>query len=148
MGWLSGYACELHPIDNATCVAAAAKGRSSSSALNGELLRIMAFIDQLDLPHIMAAEFACRELVKAELAVERCPKNPDWDGLGIITGARLTDTGAVNLREFNAWLSSAQKDRAFVMKQGRLVREEEALRNKDKKKEKAKAKAKAEAEET
>ena len=97
----------------------------------GEILRHLAFVDQLDLPQVVGAEYICRELVKVELAVERNPRAPDWDGLQLITGSRLTDTGGINLREFNSWLSSAQKDAAIVLKQQRLLREEAASSSKN-----------------
>ena len=97
-----------------------------------EILRHLLFIDQLDGGQILGAELLVREIIKVETAVGRNPKCPDWEGLDFISGNRLTDTGAVEVRGFNQWLSTTQKDHAFILKQGRLLREERAVADKDK----------------
>ncbi len=42
----------------------------------------------------------------------------------------LTLKGAIEVPVFNNWLSGVQKDRAVVLKQGRLLREERAAETK------------------
>ena len=101
-----------------------------------ETLRLMGFVDQLDLAQSNAAEYLTRELVKVEMAVERNPKVPDWEELKLITGTRITDGGAVTTRKFLQWVGAAQKDEAFVMKQQRQLREERDAAVKKKKKKK------------
>ena len=97
-----------------------------------EILRHLLFIDQLDGGQTLGAELLARELIKVETAVGRNPKIPDWEGLDFISGNRLTDSGAVDVRGFSQWLSTTRKDQAFIMKQGRLLREERAVAEKDK----------------
>ena len=97
-----------------------------------KILRHLLFIDQLDGGQILGAEFLAREIIKVETAVGRNPKCPDWEGLDFISGNRLTETGAVEARGSNQRLSAAQKDHALILKQGRLLREERAVAEKDK----------------
>ena len=97
-----------------------------------EILRHLLFVNQLDGGQILGAELLVRELIKVETAVGRNPKVPDWEGLDFISGNRLTDSGAVEVRGFNQWLGTTQKDQAFIVKQGRLLREERAVAEKDK----------------
>ena len=42
----------------------------------------------------------------------------------------IRETGAVELPQFNAWLTGVQQDHAQIMKQGRLLREERAAEKK------------------
>ena len=44
----------------------------------------------------------------------------------LLSSSALTNKGAVDMPAFNAWLSSTQKDQAFILKQQRLLREEKA----------------------
>ena len=90
-----------------------------------EAIRLLGFVDQLDLPQVVGAEYLCREVMKVEIAVERNPKVPDWDGLASLTGTRLSETGGVHARKFMQWVGTMEKDKAFVMKQGRQYREEQ-----------------------
>ena len=98
-----------------------------------ETLRLLGFVDQLDLAQSTTAEYLTRELVKVEMAVERNAKVPDWEGLKLITGTRISDGGAVTARKFLQWVGAAQKDEAFVLKQQRQLRDEKDAAAKKKK---------------
>ena len=47
-----------------------------------------------------AAELSVRHLVFLEAAVERNPKNPDWDGLDIILSAVVNAKGKIEVCSF------------------------------------------------
>jgi hypothetical protein len=72
--------------------------------------------------------------------VMRNAKQPDWEGLDIMTSSAVNPTGGVDVPVFTAWLSGAQRDAAKVLQQGRLLREErgheDKRRNGDKNKDK------------
>ena len=109
-----------------------------------EVLRWMVTTDRLNPTMLVSGEATVRDLVKLETAVARTPRQPDWDGMEILSSSALTTKGAVDTPGFNSWLRQAQKDRAFIMKQQRLLREEKAAevgRNKKEKKGGGKGKA-------
>ena len=83
-------------------------------------------VDHLDLPTLVSGELLVCHLVSLERAAERNPKNPDWDGLDDMITAQLSVTGRVEVPVVTTWLSSLQRDKAQVLKQGRLSREERA----------------------
>ena len=91
-----------------------------------EILRFLVCIDQLDPTNCVSAELLVRYLVMIEAACDRNPKQPDWEGLEVLVNTATTARGAIELPKFNSWVSSLQKDRAVVLKQGRLLREERA----------------------
>ena len=91
-----------------------------------ELIRYIITIDQLDPTELVAAEFAARQLVLLEAAVDRNPKSPDWEGLDIIVSARIGNRGKAEVVNFQQWLSTTQQATAQTLKQGRLLREERA----------------------
>ena len=97
-------------------------------------------IDQLDPLNCACLELVMRYLVMTEAACDRNPRQPDWEGLEVLTTTTLTARGSVELPKFNHWVSTVQRDRAVVLKQGRLLREErvaEAKRRAGKKDDKA-----------
>ena len=49
---------------------------------------------------------------------------PDWEGLDVIVNARINQRGKAEVLSFSDWLAQVQKDRAFTLKQSRLLREE------------------------
>ena len=104
-----------------------------------EILRLMSCHDQLDISSLASGELSVRRLLVLEAAVSRNPRNPDFDGLDIITSARVNDVGAIQTQKFTEWVSSVQKDEAVVLKAGRQLREERAAEgrrsNNNKKKE-------------
>ena len=44
----------------------------------------------------------------------------------------LTDAGAVDVTKFSSWIAGVQKDQAVMLKQGRLLREEQETQRKKK----------------
>ena len=91
-----------------------------------EVLRYLIAVDQLDPLSCVCAEICARYLVMVEQACDKNPKAPDWDGLEVLVSPAMTQKGAVEVPVFQSWVSGVQKDRAIVLKQGRLLREERA----------------------
>ena len=89
-----------------------------------ESLRLGVEVDQLDVTNLHCFENLCRRQVQLELAVERCPTQPDFTGLSEIMDAPTSEKGAASTRTFRKWMGEQQKDRAKVLQQGRLEREE------------------------
>ena len=89
-----------------------------------ETLRLLIEVDQLDGSNLQGMENLCRRLVQIELAVERSPGRPDFSGLQETMGGPVRDTGAASTRKFTSWLGQRQKDRANVLKNTRLEKEE------------------------
>ena len=91
-------------------------------------------IDQADPTVLVSGELTARYLIMVESACDRTPKQLDWEGLEALVSPALSSRGAVEVPIFQNWLSGVQKDKAVVMKQGRLLREERAseLRRKPK----------------
>ena len=111
-----------------------------------ETLRLLVEADQLHAPNIMCAEHLCRRLSQIEIAVERNPIRPGYSGLAEAMGG-ATDSGAAATRQWRSWLGSKQKERAGVLKQFRVEREEREQLEKNKRKQprgKGKAEAKPE----
>ena len=95
-----------------------------------EALRYMITVDQLDPTQLVAAEYLARWAVCIEMATQKNPKQPDWEGLDVLVNGRLKDTGAAEIPVFTAWLTTQQQAQAQIMKQGRLLREERAAEKK------------------
>lgn len=89
-----------------------------------ETLRLLVEFDQLDATNLAAVENLCRRQVQLELAVERSPAHPDFVGLSEIMGGPITEGGAAAASRFREWVGSKQRERASVLKQARLEREE------------------------
>ena len=58
-----------------------------------EALRLLHSHDQIDASITAVGEFLSRWAVQTELAVERCPGQPDYSGLDIISGASVQADG-------------------------------------------------------
>ena len=95
-----------------------------------EAIRLALVVDQRDIFQNASDEHTLRRMVMLEMAVSRDPKNPDWEGLDLLTTRKVTASGSVDLPKVSQWLASAQKDRMTVLKQGRLLREEEEAKKK------------------
>ena len=111
-----------------------------------DALRYMITIDQLDPSQLVSAELLTRDVVRIEHAVARNPKQPDWDGLDVLTSASVSNKGSMETPTFTSWLSTHQRDAATVLKQQRLLREEREAELKRKKQPKGKGKEAAEGE--
>jgi uncharacterized membrane protein YgcG len=81
-------------------------------------------VDQCDPANLMAVENRCRRQVQLDLAVERNPTHPDFTGLSEMMAAPTTDYGSIAVSNFRSWIGDRQRDRANVMKQARMEREE------------------------
>ena len=95
-----------------------------------EGLWLLVCVDQLDPNHTMVGEWLVRWMVMLEATTAKDPKQPDWEGLEHMVVTKIRETGAVELPQFNAWLTGVQRDHAQIMKQGRLLREERAAEKK------------------
>ena len=90
-------------------------------------------VDQLHAPNVMCAEHLCRRLSQIEIAVERNPLRPAYSGLAEAMGGAM-DSGAAATRQWRSWLGTKQKERAGVLKQFRIEREEREHLDKTKRK--------------
>ena len=89
-----------------------------------EILRLRITVDQLDPTQLVGAECAVRELLRLEAAVNRNPRQPDFDGLEVMVSSCLNAKGSLETPAFSAWVATTQKEQAMMMKQQRLLREE------------------------
>jgi hypothetical protein len=89
-----------------------------------EMLRVMLDIDQLDVSSLASAELLVRRLFQIELAVERNPKTPDFEGLDALLETVAKSSGGVSLPSLSKWFSDHQQKEAFTLKQFRLAAEE------------------------
>lgn len=81
-------------------------------------------VDQLNVYNCTSMELAARQLLRAQKAVKRNPKNPDFCGLSMMTMRRLDNIGGVANGDYARWLAEEQKSEAFTLKQQRLHRKE------------------------
>ena len=97
-----------------------------------EALRYLISVDQCDPCNLLVGELSVRYLVMIEAAADRNPRMPDWEGLESMVAQAVNGKGAVEVPKFANWVSTVQRDRAMIMKQGRLLREERAAESKRK----------------
>ena len=95
-----------------------------------EALRLEVQSDQLDPTQLISSVFRLRRLLQIEAAVERNPKQPDFDGLEVMMTSAVTPGGAIVTKKFNTWVTERQRETAQIMKQGRMLREEKAAESK------------------
>ena len=91
-----------------------------------EALRLGISYDQFNLANSAMAEQVVRRLIQHELATERDAKHPDYGGLSSLTTSTTEDKGRVRVPRFQKALSESQQERAQILKQARLLREEKA----------------------
>ena len=104
--------------------------RSSASHIHSSLcecLRLMHHFDQLDTSSLAVGEQLSRWLITVELAVERNPAQPNYEGLDVIGGAAVLQDGRASTARFGEWVSSKMKERSSIWKQERLFRQERRL---------------------
>ena len=95
-----------------------------------EYMRLSHSVDQMNCPNLASTELLTRRLIQLEMAVERCPRSPDFSGLAcVLVGSTTESVGAI-ARDFTEWVSNKQRDRAGVLKQQRLMRDESLLEQK------------------
>ena len=95
-----------------------------------EVLYDMLCIDELNAPALVSAEAVVRKILQIETAVRRNPKQPDFEGLELLTTQMLDESGGATAPVFASWLSTRQRDEAQILKQGRLLREERTAEGK------------------
>jgi hypothetical protein len=81
-------------------------------------------VDQLDVSSLASAELLVRRLYQIELAVERNPRSPDFEGLEALLETVAKPSGGVSLPTLSKWFSDLQQKEAFTLKQFRLAAEE------------------------
>ena len=86
-----------------------------------EFLRVMLEVDQLDVSSLVSAELVVRRLFQIELAVDRNPKRPDFEGLDAIIESVARASGGVDIPALSKWFSDHQQKQAFTLKQFRLA---------------------------
>ena len=89
-----------------------------------ETLLLLTEVDQVDVSNLQGIENLVRRQVQLEMAVERTPSHPDFAGLSEIMVGPIRDSGAANAARFRSWVGERQQERAQVLKQGRIEREE------------------------
>lgn len=89
-----------------------------------EVLRLGVCRDQVDATNLMSFELVVRRAIQLELAVARCPQNPEFSGLEALMESPLSTTGAATTRSLDLWLTDRLKEKAQIQKQTRLYREE------------------------
>jgi hypothetical protein len=89
-----------------------------------EVMRLAIEVDQLNVSSLACFEQLLRKCAQDEMAVDRNPKHPDYSGLSSAVGAPTQTSGAAVTQKWTEWLAVRQKDRAVVLKQARLLREE------------------------
>jgi hypothetical protein len=101
--------------------------RSSSAIVHQslcEILRLAHFYDQVDSSSLASLEHVARWLIRVELAVERNPQQPNYEGLDILTGTSVSSDGRATTTKFVEWISNRMKDRANIWRQERLFKQE------------------------
>ena len=89
-----------------------------------EVLRLAHFYDQIDSSSLACLEHVARWLIQVELAVERNPQQPNYEGLDILTGLSVSSDGRATTSKFAEWVSNRMKDRANIWRQERLFKQE------------------------
>jgi len=124
-------------VHHANWLAASGVSPSSSVAHDHkvllEALRLGLVYDQINLSNSALAEQLVRRIIQHELATEKDAKHPDYSGLSSLTTATTEDKGRVTIPKFIKALSEAQHQRAQILKQARLLREEKAADQKRRK---------------
>ena len=89
-----------------------------------EVLRMLIEYDQIDPTCLGGVELLVRRIYQLEIAVDRNPKHPEFDGLEALVETSTKSTGSANVPSMAKWFSEHQKSEAFILKQMRLWSEE------------------------
>ncbi|CAK0856139.1 unnamed protein product, partial [Prorocentrum cordatum] len=118
-----------------------------------EIARRAICMDQLNVKNLHCMEALVRRVIQIEMAVQRNPRHPDFSGLEDAVAGPTGATGSAAVPRYTEFVVARQKDRANILKQMRLHKEEldrerpsddGGKRNrKDKEKDKGKKKKKA-----
>ena len=63
--------------------------------------------------------------------MERNPLRPDYTGLDLVLSQSIGESGTAQTKHFREWVSSRQRGRAQILKQSRLLREEDKSSSKE-----------------
>ena len=91
-----------------------------------EALMLFTEFDQLDITQVAGIEYLLRWWHQQEVAVRRSPASPDYSGLENMMPSQLDGHGGLALNGFTHWFAGIQRDEAQVLKQQRLMKEEQA----------------------
>lgn len=89
-----------------------------------EVLRLAISVDQIDPTNLTCCESIVRRLIVLEIAVQRNPQSPDFNGLDLVSETPVTSQGQAVTSSMNLWITERLKERAQIQKQSRLYREE------------------------
>ena len=88
-------------------------------------LFLMECVDQFNLPRSSAAEHLSRRALQLMKAIKKNAKSPDFEGLDAYTVHMDSPGGGAHTPLMDKHVMEAQKTQAFIMKQHRLMKEEE-----------------------
>ena len=97
-----------------------------------EAVRLGICRDQLDISNLLSFELLIRRAIQLEMAVARCPSNPEFSGLEALMESPITSGGSASTRALDSWLTDRLKEKAQIQKQARLYREEMSYGARDK----------------
>ena len=106
-------------------------GMGKMSAVANELrthiwtLSYLVTVDRLNAPRLSVAEHVSRRALQLLRATRKNPRAPCFDGLEYYTEHMDASAGQVKAPKFEAHVMESQRAEAFVLKQARLIREEE-----------------------
>ena len=81
--------------------------------------------DHLDITQLAGVEYVLRWWHQQEEAIRRSLAAPDLLGLGNMMPSQTDGGGGLALSSFTHWFAGAQRDQARVLKQQRLMKEEQ-----------------------
>ena len=88
--------------------------------------------DQVDPSSLAGMELLTRRIYQIEIAVDRNPRQPDFEGLDALVETSTKSSGSVNVPSMAKWFSQHQQSEAFVLKQMRFWGEEKKEKEKKK----------------
>ena len=113
----AGQSLTRHQFDWGTRSGVSEKSRISRSHKDwSEVLCDMLCIDELNAAALASAESGVRKILQLETAVRRNPKQPDFEGNGLLTTQMLDESDGAKAPGFASWLSTRHSDEAQVLK--------------------------------
>ena len=89
------------------------------------ILHHLVTYDEIDVTNVSGAELLAPRIVMLERAVRANPKSPSFAGLHRMSENRLDNSGGLTTRDYTAYYAKVAADEAQVLKQHRLLREEQ-----------------------
>ena len=94
------------------------------------LLHMMVTLDQFDDTNVVSAGLACRRVPQLQRAIRVNPTSPSFAGLQAMLQHALDDGGGLVTRDFSKHIADGAAVEASILKQHRLLREEQAENDK------------------